>query len=66
VLTDPSDPEGLKVLEQVFVFDLTLPDALADAPFGTRVLVRFDHGVEPAGLQMWRRIRQLFLRQFDA
>jgi putative peptide zinc metalloprotease protein len=66
VLTDPSDPEGLRVLEQVFVFDLALPDALAGAPFGSRVLVRFDHGHEPAGAQIWRRVRQLFLRQFNA
>ena len=66
ILTDPSDPDGLKVLEEVFVFDLALPDSLADAPFGTRVFVRFDHGAEPAGLQLWRRLRQLFLRQFNA
>lgn len=64
--TDPGDPEGLTALEPVFVFDLSLPDAMQDAPFGTRVLVRFDHGHEPAGAQIWRRVRQLFLRQFDA
>jgi putative peptide zinc metalloprotease protein len=66
MLTDPGDRDGLKLLQQVFVFDLALPKELADAPFGTRVLVRFDHGMEPAGLQAWRRIRQLFLRQFNA
>lgn len=66
MLTDPGDRDGLKLLQQVFVFDLALPRELADAPFGTRVLVRFDHGMEPAGLQAWRRIRQLFLRQFNA
>lgn len=65
-LTDPSDPEGLRLIEQAFVFDLALPPDLGDAAFGTRVYVRFDHGFEPAALQIWRRVRQLFLRQFNA
>ncbi len=65
-LTDPADAEGLRALEQVFVFDVALPPDLADAAFGTRVHVRFDHGFEPAGAQIWRRVRQVFLRQFNA
>lgn len=65
-LTDPTDPEQLKVLEQVFLYDLRLPESLADAPYGARVLVRFEHGLEPAGLQVWRRLRQLLLKQFNA
>lgn len=65
-ITDPTDERGLRVIEQIFVFDLAVPDAMAHAPFGARVLVRFDHGYEPAGLQIFRRVRQLFLRQFNA
>jgi putative peptide zinc metalloprotease protein len=65
-LTDPADAEGLRALEQVFVFDVALLPDLADAAFGTRVHVRFDHGFEPAGAQIWRRVRQVFLRQFNA
>ncbi len=65
-LTDPTDPDGLRVLGQVFVYDLALPETLIEAPYGTRVLVRFDHGSEPAALQMYRRLRQLFLRHFNA
>jgi putative peptide zinc metalloprotease protein len=65
-LTDPSDPEGLRLLEQVFVFDVALPPEMAQAAFGTRVYVRFEHGREPAAFQIWRRLRQLFLRQFNA
>jgi putative peptide zinc metalloprotease protein len=65
-LTDPTDPDQLRVLEQVFLYDLSLPDSLATAPYGARVLVRFDHGLEPAGLQVWRRLRQLLLKQFNA
>ncbi len=63
-LTDPGDPEGLRVLEPLFLYDLALPETLADAAFGTRVTVRFEHGHEPAAAQVWRRARQLLLRQF--
>lgn len=65
-LTDPSDPDGLRVLDQIFVYDLALPETLAKAPFGMRVHVRFDHGMEPAGAQIYRRLRQLLLRHFNA
>jgi putative peptide zinc metalloprotease protein len=65
-LADPSDPDGTTLLEQAFLFDLALPEGGIDARFGTRVYVRFDHGHEPAAFQAWRRVRQLFLRQFSA
>ena len=65
-LTDPGDPEGLRVLNPVFLYDLALPEALAGAAFGTRVTVRFEHGHEPAAAQIWRRARQLLLRHFGA
>ncbi|MGX9354813.1 PqqD family peptide modification chaperone [Roseobacteraceae bacterium S113] len=65
-LVDPTDPEGLRLLDQAFIFDFALPDEMADAPFGTRALVRFEHGTEPAAFQIFRRVRQLFLRQFNA
>ncbi|HMO70145.1 MAG TPA: peptidase M50 [Paracoccaceae bacterium] len=61
-LIDPTDRDGLRTLARVFVYDLALPDGLADAPYGTRVLVRFEHGHEPALSQAWRRLSQLFLR----
>jgi len=32
---------------------------------GQRVRVRFDHGTEPIGFQVYRSIRQVFLRLFD-
>lgn len=66
IATDPSDPEGLRTVEQIFVFDLSLPDQLTHASYGKRVYVRFSHGWEPAGAQIYRRVRQLFLRQFNA
>ncbi len=63
--TDPSDPDGLKTLNRVFQFELALPDSVADLQLGTRVFVRFELAPEPAGQQIWRRLRQLFLSRFD-
>jgi putative peptide zinc metalloprotease protein len=65
-LVDPADESGTSAMEPFFVFDLDLPEDLQGMPFGTRVLVRFDHGSEPAGAQIARRTRQLFLRWFGA
>lgn len=65
-LIDPSDQQGLTTLEPVFVYDIALPPEIHAARFGTRVLVRFDHGQEPAAQQIFRRARQLFLRRFGA
>jgi putative peptide zinc metalloprotease protein len=42
-----------------------LPPDAAHANFGSRVLVRFDHGREALALQWYRRLRQLFLARFE-
>lgn len=63
---DPRDPQGRQALGRVFQFDISLPARLRDVPFGTRVFVRFEHDPEPFGFQIARRVRQLFLTQFDA
>jgi putative peptide zinc metalloprotease protein len=63
---DPEDPQGNTMLNRIFQFDALLPEPLQGAPFGSRVLVRFEHAPEPLGFQFYRRVRQLFLSQFDA
>jgi len=62
--TLPSDSEGIKTIERVFLMDLALPDTALPAAFGERVYVRFDHGAEPLAWQGLRRLRQLFLSRF--
>jgi putative peptide zinc metalloprotease protein len=64
ILTDPSDKDGVRAIEPVAVFDVRLPHLPADR-LGGRVLVRFDHGVEPLALQWSRQLRQLFLRHVE-
>ena len=63
---DPGDPQGTKTLQRVFQVDIELPEgARAAAAFGSRAYVRFDHDWEPAGQQIWRRLRQLLLSQLQ-
>jgi len=61
---DPEDSSGTRALEGVFEVELVLPVPVER--LGMRVYVRFDHGSEPLALQWYRRLRQLFLRKFNA
>lgn len=63
--TDPSEADGLTTVEKVFQFDVEFQAPVEKALIGTRVYVRFDHGTEPLAQQMYRSMRQLFLKQFD-
>jgi putative peptide zinc metalloprotease protein len=65
-VADPRDANQVKTLQRTFQFDLELPMEAANTNFGSRVLVRFDHGSEPLGAQWYRRLRQLFLSRFEA
>lgn len=65
IATDPFDRQGLKAIERLFQFDLELGEAVPDACVGGRAYVRFDHGYVPLGFQIYRRVRQLFLRRFN-
>ncbi|MBW2416493.1 MAG: HlyD family efflux transporter periplasmic adaptor subunit [Deltaproteobacteria bacterium] len=60
---DPADPEGLRTLEPVFQFDLSLPRDTRVPAAGERVYARFDHGSEPVGQRLYRAVRRLLLRQ---
>lgn len=62
--TMPSDTNGIKTMERVFMVDLALPASAPPSAFGERVYVRFDHGFEPLAWQGIRRLRQLFLSRF--
>jgi putative peptide zinc metalloprotease protein len=65
IAVDPRDKQGVTALRQVFQLDLTLPDDVHSEYLGSRVYVRFQHDLEPAGLQAYRTLRRLFLRQFN-
>ncbi len=66
IAIDPRDGSGLKTLSRHFQLELVLSQSDAITNIGSHVYVRFDHGLEPLGLQWRRRIRQLFLARFNA
>ncbi len=61
--SDPGDPDGLATLDPVVTVDLAVPD-LPPGRYGQRVEVKFDLGLEPLGLRLWRRARVAFLSVF--
>jgi putative peptide zinc metalloprotease protein len=65
IAVDPRDKQGVTALRQVFQLELTLPAEVRSEYLGARVFVRFDHGFEPAGFQIYRAFRRLLLRQFN-
>ena len=65
VAVDPRDPKGETTMERVFEFEIGLPPAARTGYLGQRVFVKFDHGYEPLGFQIYRSLRQLFLRLFS-
>jgi putative peptide zinc metalloprotease protein len=65
ITVDPRDKQGVTTLSQVFQLELTVPAEVHSEYLGARVFVRFDHGYEPVGLQMYRAFRRLLLRQFN-
>ncbi len=66
IAVDARDPKNPRALEGQFLFDVILPPEAGASAFGARAHVRFDHGFEPLGQQVWRRLRQLFLSRLEA
>ena len=62
---DPRDAKGVTTLARVFQLELELPAEVRSTYLGARVYVRFDHGYEPVGFQLYRSFRRLLLSQFD-
>jgi len=65
IALDPHDAKGLTAFERVFEFEIVLPDSAARTFVGQRANVRFDLGYEPIGFQVYRSLRQTFLRLFS-
>ena len=64
-IVGPGSDEQLVTQEKVFLVDLKPDFEDADIPLGTRAYVRIDHGSEALASQWFRRLRQVFLRQFN-
>jgi len=64
-IVKPESPTELLTEQKVFVVDLEFEPESQNIPLGTRVYVRIIHGGEPLATQLYRRVRQIFLRQFN-
>ncbi len=67
IAVDVRETKALRAFERYFQFDLALPPSSADgsAPFGARVMARFDYAWEPVGGVLYRRVRQALLSRFE-
>ena len=65
VAIDPESRDSARSYVSHFVFDLAPRGELDNSWYGQRVHVRFEHGLEPLSLQVYRRLRQLFLSRFN-
>jgi putative peptide zinc metalloprotease protein len=63
---DPTDPEGLRAMVSLFQIDLSIRDGMEDPHIGGRAYVRFEHDRMPLARQLFRNLKQLFLRKFYA
>ena len=61
---ESSDKEGVRSRVPVFVLDVALQDH-DPGRIGGRAWVKLDLPAEPVGWQLWHRLRQLFVRQFN-
>lgn len=65
IAIDPTDPEGMKAFAKLLHLELKPASMEAVSALGGRVYVRFAHGVEPLAFRMYRKVRQVFLKQFN-
>jgi putative peptide zinc metalloprotease protein len=65
IAIDPRSDDGLTTFQKVFHFDVSLPADQVVEQVGGRVYVRFDHGTEPLGKQIYGAVRRLLLRHFN-
>jgi putative peptide zinc metalloprotease protein len=61
---DPRDPDGRATIERVFEMEVSLGNEVPAEYLGRRMHVRFDHGYEAVGFQVYRALRQVFLKRF--
>lgn len=65
IVIDPTDPSGRRALGSYLHLDLIPTESLAVETIGERVFVRFALEYRSLAERLYRRIRQVFLRQFE-
>ena len=64
-IVQPNSTDQLLTRKKVFLVDLQFDPQEQNIPLGIRAYVRIHHGGEPLARQLFRRVRQIFLRQFN-
>lgn len=64
IALDPRDPQQRRALASLLHLDLGLQPGADMAKIGSRVYVRFSHGMEPLAERLYWTLRQVFLRNF--
>jgi putative peptide zinc metalloprotease protein len=62
---EPQATGGPKAVQRYFELHIAVTGSSRPEWFGQRAYVQFVHRDEPIGLQWWRRLRQLFLRELS-
>ena len=65
IAVDPRDGLGNKAYQKLFLFDIELPPHEGIYHVGSRLHIRFNHGMEPVFFRWYKGIRQLFLKRFS-
>ena len=65
IIVKPPLNDDFIAIEKIFLVDLIFAANGLDIPLGTRVYIRINHGSEALAKQLYRRIKQVFLRQFN-
>jgi putative peptide zinc metalloprotease protein len=65
IAVDPRDGFGNKAYQKLFLFDIELPPHEGIYHVGSRLHIRFNHGMEPVFFRWYKGIRQLFLKRFS-
>ncbi|MBN1548016.1 MAG: HlyD family secretion protein, partial [Syntrophaceae bacterium] len=65
VPVDPSDQQGMKAFQKIFLFDIELPPNSTLLKVGGRVYVRFSHGTEPLAWRWYNGLREILLKKFS-
>ena len=65
ILLNPSDQRSLRSLDRMMQFELAFLDPMSVATVGQRAHIRFEFENEPAAVQIYRTVRQLFLGWFN-
>ena len=65
IAIDPREKDKLKTFERVFQFDIQMQGEKIVLNPGTRVYVRFYHGISPLAYRWYKSLKQLLLRNFN-